>query len=113
VILTGDVHFGRVATCQLPSGTELIEVISSPLSLVDKAVGGNWKRAPDFFPAINVPGIVSSPVRTETYAVTSNHFVTVEFSAVGSAVAMAARAWPITDTGEIEKSSVVFERRIH
>jgi len=113
VILTGDVHFGRVATCRLPSGQELIEVISSPLSLVDKAVGGSWKRAPDFFPAINVPGIVSAPVRTETYAVTSNHFVTVEFSAIGSAVSMAARAWPITESGEIEKSSVVFERRIH
>jgi hypothetical protein len=113
VILTGDVHFGRVATCLLPSGIELIEVISSPLSLVDKAVGGSWKKAPDFFPAIDVPGVTHAPVTTETYAVTSNHFVTVEFSALGSGVSMAARAWPITETGTIERSSVVFDRRIH
>ena len=112
MILTGDVHFGRVATCQLPSGIELIEVISSPLSLVDKAVGGNWQQAPDYFPAIEIPGLTSTPVRTETYAVTTNHFVTIEFSAVGSAVSLAARAWPIAEGGTIEKSSVVFERRI-
>jgi hypothetical protein len=112
VILTGDVHFGRVATCQLPSGIELIEVISSPLSLVDKAVGGNWQQAPDYFPAIEIPGLTNMPVHTETYAVTTNHFVTIEFSAVGSAVSLAARAWPIAEGGTIEKSSVVFERRI-
>jgi hypothetical protein len=114
VMLTGDVHFGRVATCRLSSGAELVELISSPLSLVDKAVGGSWKRAPAFFPAIEVPGVATGAIRTETYAVTTNHFVTVEFSSLGQAgVLMAARAWPIADDGAIEKSSVVFERRIH
>src|SRR5205809_7973197 len=42
VLLTGDVHYGRIASCLLPSGLELIEIISSPTALVDKSVGGKW-----------------------------------------------------------------------
>ena len=110
VILTGDVHFGRVATCRLPSGLELLEVISSPLALVDKAVGGSWKKAPDFFPSFDIPGMVKAPVQTETYALTDNHFLTLEFSAMGGGVSVVVRAWPITEGGTIERSTVVYRR---
>ena len=37
VVLTGDVHFGRVAGAPLPSGANLYEVIASPFSLVELA----------------------------------------------------------------------------
>jgi len=44
VILTDDVHYGRIARCVLPSGSELIEIISSPMSLVDERVEETGKK---------------------------------------------------------------------
>ena len=46
VILTGDVHFGRVAVCQFLNGQEIVEVIASPLALVacSRATSGRRRR---------------------------------------------------------------------
>src|SRR4029450_5170412 len=45
VVLTGDVHFGRVAVCQFLNGQEIVEVIASPLALVASFPSNEWKGA--------------------------------------------------------------------
>lgn len=95
VLLTGDVHFGRVATCALRPGVDLVEVISSPLALVDELAKGNWCEAPSQFPPFPIPGVVPRHVRTEGVRSTDNHFLTLEFCQVGPAIEMVVRYWPI------------------
>jgi hypothetical protein len=113
VILTGDVHYGRVASCPLSQGVELIEIISSPTALVNDLVGKKWKEAPDFFPANDIPGIVKAPVRTERgFRLTDNHFLTLQFSAFGARVDMTVKAWPTTNPGSLPTSTVVYERSL-
>jgi hypothetical protein len=102
VILTGDVHFSRVAACRInpgdQSGAELIEVISSPMSLVDRLVKGAWKKAPDLFPSFEVPGLNRRPVITnEKFKLNENHFLTVGFARSGAKVKMNITAWLISD----------------
>ena len=67
VVLTGDVHFGRVASCTLPGGRRIVELIASPLALVDGLVGGNWKPAPGDVP--DGPGAGRAPGRGHDRAV--------------------------------------------
>ncbi len=95
VVLTGDVHFGRVASCRLPLGCDLIEVVSSPMALVDSKAKGKWGPAPALFPVFDIPGVRKVPVRTEDFSSTQDHFLTLEFSAVGGRVRMVVKAWSI------------------
>lgn len=108
VVLTGDVHFGRVAVCTFASGAMLIEIISSPLSLVDERARGKWTRAPDRFPAFEVPGVVRAPVDTLDFRRSDHQFATVEFTG-RPRVEMKVRFWPISATppGALEPT---FER---
>jgi phosphodiesterase/alkaline phosphatase D-like protein len=103
VILTGDVHYGRVTKCTLSSGNKLVEVISSPLSLVDPRAAGKWEQSPDFFPAFDIPNVVKAPVQTlekEKFSPSYSHFLTLEFSAASDfQVIMALRVWPILHGG--------------
>jgi hypothetical protein len=100
VILTGDVHFGRIASCTLRPelGTKLIEVISSPMQLVPHA-GGTFKEAPHVF----------GSVRTEAdFWDKKNHFLTLEFTAPSAQrVAMQIKYWPIMKNGSPLQSKVV------
>ena len=102
LVLTGDVHFGRVARCSLPSGAELIEVISSPLALVDASAGKKWSPPPDRFPAIDA-GV--PPARIETVSFEgrpfeewADQFLTLEFQSVGAEVRLEVRYWPVKGT---------------
>ncbi len=95
VVLTGDFHFGRVATCELPSGQRLHEIISSPLALVDRLATGKWAKAPEMFPAAAVPGVAQAPVSTGPYRRIDDHFATVAFTGVGGSVHMDVVSWPI------------------
>lgn len=112
VILTGDVHYGRIARCALSSGNELIEVISSPMSLVDKAAEGTWEKAPAFFPAFDVsaagaPTVIKAEIHTQEesrFAPTYRHFLTLEFSAAGARVVMAVKVWPVAREGGVPSS---------
>jgi hypothetical protein len=112
VILTGDVHYGRIARCSLGSGAELIEIISSPLALVDKKAGGKWNGAPTAFPAKPIPGVVQWPVVTESFQAADPHFLTLELVGVGPAVDLTVKYWPIPP-GEQQKGRTVFTRRLH
>jgi hypothetical protein len=100
VILTGDVHFGRVASCDLRPelGTKLIEVISSPMQLVPLA-GGTFKEAPQVF----------GSVKTEAdFWDKKNHFLTLEFTATSAQrVTMQIKYWPIMKNGSPLQSKVV------
>jgi hypothetical protein len=101
-ILSGDVHYGRIAQCTLSSGHELIEVIASPMSLVDKKAEGSWEEAPDLFPPFAVPGVVRAQVHTlpkETFSPIDSHFLTLEFSGSGAQVRMTVRFWPVRRQG--------------
>jgi hypothetical protein len=115
VVLTGDVHYGRVAHCPLRSGAQLVEVISSPLMLVDKSAGGSWSAAPDTFPAFDVPGVVKSRVTTERgFQAFHNHFLTLELAGRGpTAIDLSVKYWPIASGGATTHSTTVFEQTLH
>lgn len=111
LVLTGDVHFGRVAGCRLPSGAALVEVIASPFALVDPLVGGKWSEPPQVFPAVPIPGTTYAPTWFErAHAVAKNNFATLEFSADGSRVLASVRSWPIPAPGIAPTSSIVFQQ---
>jgi len=94
VVLTGDVHYGRVASSLLDSGAPLVEVISSPLALVNCFSRSDWQAAPDAWPATAVAGVGKRPVQTEQYLnVDYNHFATVHFAALGARVRMRVQFW--------------------
>ena len=101
VILTGDVHFGRIAVTTLRPelGTKLYEVISSPMQLVPGAAG-------KYSPAPQVFGEVSSEV---DFSQGRNHFLTLEFRAPSPQRAtMFPRCWPIAKAGmPIQSQSIV------
>ncbi len=101
-LLTGDVHYGRIAWCTFSSGRELIEVISSPMSLVDKQAEGSWEEAPSLFPPVALPGVVGAQVHTlakDTFSPIDSHFLTLEFSATGPHVHLTVRCWPVRRQG--------------
>lgn len=93
VVLTGDVHYGRMASCplRLDRGTRLVEVISSPMQLVPLAKG-KWVEAPRVF---------SQPTTEPNFwKDEKNHFLTLEFSAASaSRVHLNVKYWPIDKAG--------------
>jgi hypothetical protein len=97
VILTGDVHYGRIASSPLRSGAELIEIISSPMSLVDPTAKGEWEKAPDrTAPAALAPtGLFTKP----GFEPNDSHFLTLEFTRRGVGANMKIRYWPIGAQG--------------
>lgn len=109
VVLTGDVHFGRVARGELKAGSDtlFVEVISSPMHAVldnkDEPLFGRYKKAPtDRFPITEEREVMRR----------RNHFVTVRlFLGENGRVNMEVRAWPIPRPG-VEATpgcEVVFE----
>lgn len=112
VILTGDVHFGRVSHCTLGSGAELIEIISSPLALVDPTARGKWRRAPEKFPGKPIKGGPAGvPVETNDFEAVDPHFLTLELHGHGDAVDLSVRHWPVGRTS-FPAGRVVFQRRL-
>jgi hypothetical protein len=95
VVLTGDVHFGRVAsTPPGPEGvTQLVEVISSPMCLVAGGSVSGYK------PALGLEGegmLSANPFGREH----RDHFATIRFSEGDyDTVNMAVSYWPIQQPG--------------
>jgi hypothetical protein len=120
VVLTGDVHFGRVARSSLRSGAELIEIISSPMSLVDDAAKGKWEKAPPTFPAIpssafSPASLARSEVVTEAdFSPTEGHFLTLEFTRRGPGAQARLRFWPVfsNDVPPSDFGKIVWERTL-
>jgi hypothetical protein len=108
VVLTGDVHFGRIARCTLPSGVDLLEVISSPMALVDTKAEGHWIEAPQF-PAFGIPGVVKAKTQTEQgFQFTQSHFLTLEFSAAGAFINMTVKLWPVVQDAGMPRSTIIY-----
>lgn len=100
VILTGDVHFGRLAVANLRPelGTKLYEVISSPMQLVPGAPG-KYQAAPQVFGSLT-----SQP----EFSLGRNHFLTLEFTAASAQRAsMRVRFWPIIKNGMPLQSQLI------
>jgi hypothetical protein len=95
VVLTGDVHFPRIARCELrrEMGTKLYEVISSPMQLIPGA-RGDWTEAPAVWGAAE-----TEPNFWDEH---KNHFMTLEFWAASARrVHMSVKYWPIDPTGSL------------
>lgn len=101
VLLTGDIHYGRLSVCKVrpDSDVEFIEIISSPMSVVevdDKTPGyGTYETAVSVFGT----DVISEPIgQSGEKPVPDNHFVTLEFTRLdesSSDVEMRVRSWPI------------------
>jgi len=105
VLLTGDVHFARVASLQSGSGswTKLVEVVSSPMQVVSNFLGrgtfGKYKPAPPF----GGSQLCSTNPFGEEQNTQMNHFATIEFSqAEDATVTMKVKYWPILNNDTIE-----------
>ncbi len=104
LILTGDVHYGRIAHCQLKPDVDLYEIISSPTSLVNSKVGGQWHKAPSLFPANSIAGTVQKSVITKAqYKETRNHFLTLSFYRDGAKTKIIPKVCVIKETGQVPK----------
>jgi hypothetical protein len=111
LVLTGDAHYGRVATAPLAAGAELVELISSPLALVERSLGGSWHAAPAWFPAEAIPGIRRLPVTTNpNWKPVSNHFVTIELNDRAGGLSIRARAWETEPASGMADGVLVFNR---
>jgi hypothetical protein len=104
VILTGDVHYSRVAKTSLPSGATLAEAISSPLALVGGAAG-KWEKAPDKL-KLESGATLGNTISTDPGIETAGESVAlVEFFTAGSRIVMGYNVWPTRVAGGAYKSS--------
>jgi len=111
VVITGDVHYGRIATAPLRSGAELVEIISSPMALVDRTAGGSWQQAPERFPADPIPGVAGVQITNlTTWRRFANHFITLECTARGGGLNLRIRTWETEPADGITDGMVVAER---
>lgn len=111
VVLTGDVHYGRVSQVIVgKSKNKLTEIITSPMSNLSE-INGIAASTPDLsakkFPLVSIDGMVKNninhlgKVTTESkwwdlrYPVkrTHEHFMTVEFYRVNDKIKMNVNAW--------------------
>ncbi|MDB4929133.1 MAG: hypothetical protein JWM10_1617 [Myxococcaceae bacterium] len=95
-VLTGDVHWGRVASGVNRRGKALVEVVASPLCMSPlRSLAGAvrpWRRAERSFPGL--PDLPGCPIETPWRSrLTGDHFATVDFRAdARGAVTMEVRA---------------------
>jgi hypothetical protein len=121
IALTGDVHFGRVGVTALDPvrGTELVEIVSSPLALVDEKARGKWGDSPALFPADPIPGVARTTVAYTRFLPEPDDpkraaelFVVVELTREGSAMWVRAWAHPVRDRLLPPEGLLVCERKL-
>jgi hypothetical protein len=112
IMVTGDVHYGRVAQVLTSAGHEVLEVIASPMSLVTAGGAREWKSTPAMFPDEAIPGLVRHPIQPlATWQRAADHFLTLEFWQAGDRLEMRIRTWETTpDAGT--PAAPVFEYAI-
>ena len=120
VVLTGDVHYGRIAEVKLGnSAGRLIEVITSPLSNLSE-LNGIAAATPDTkiknFPVKKIAGVPQNKINyrqtvsTESqwwdirYPTrrTTEHFMSLDFSKVDGKISMKVNAWDIRNPGKFK-----------
>lgn len=96
LVLTGDVHYGRLAQCQLSNGVSLYEVISSPSALVADLPFSGWSAPPELFPSFDIPGLPQMRTAVkDDYTLTDNHFLTLGFFREGAGISVTIKAFRI------------------
>lgn len=101
IVLTGDVHFGRIASVPIKDNVYLYEIISSPTALVNDKVGGSWSEAPEKIPVSSVPGAISREVtNNHNFKFTANHFLTMSFYRDGVGTRVVTNAVEIMSGGQ-------------
>lgn len=93
VVLTGDVHYSRVATTRLPSGATLAEVICSPLALV-KGAQGTWKRAPSRMRLASGAALGGTIETDASIQSADQNVALLSFFTAGSRVGVHVELWP-------------------
>jgi hypothetical protein len=112
VILTGDVHYGRVAQARTTAGHEVLEIIASPMSLVTAGGAREWKSTPAMFPDEPIPGIVRAPIQPlATWQRAADHFLTLELWQAGDRLVLRVRTWETTPDA-LTPTAPVFEYSI-
>jgi hypothetical protein len=107
VMLTGDVHYGRVAQARLTSGHELLEIIASPMSLVTGGGAREWKGPPAMFPDEAIAGLVQAPVTAlATWQRAVDHFLTLELWQRGGRLELRVRTWETAPDSETPTAPV-------
>lgn len=100
VVLTGDVHYGRLARCSLSTNVSLYEIIASPAALVSPLVGGKWDPSPAYFPPFPVGGLVQKGVETDQgYKMSQEHFLTLGFYRDAAGISVRVRTVVISNGG--------------
>jgi hypothetical protein len=100
VVLTGDIHYGRVARARWPAGGDLVEIVASPLSLVTGAKRSSWRSAPGRFPATAIEGVPQTTVTTiATWQRSADHFLTLELWQEGERLRVRVRSWETLSDG--------------
>lgn len=116
VLITGDVHWGRVSNIQEQGGSALHEVISSPTALVDdprqkagrawKAVRGLFSGAADLWPEHHDPPMDKTTIAfptepgtllecTPVHPQKGNHIAMLSFQRKGLGLRMRVAYWSI------------------
>lgn len=114
LVLTGDVHYGRIARCEIKTGINIVEIISSPTALVNPLVGGSWDKAPGNFPTEAVPGTVQKTVINNLdYQETDNHFLTISFYKDGLKTRIIPKVCKIVGNGQSPKPEVVADYTLY
>lgn len=119
VVLSGDVHFGRIASCKIGNqGASLVEIVSSPMSNLTYLNGiatAEPKDTPEYFPSsTHLPdGWEKQKVAyKEQFNVTTKkgflfsaypktrtreHFMTVGFNRDGNSIVLKVQAWRVRE----------------
>jgi hypothetical protein len=108
LILSGDVHFARIAKATMPTAaaTEIIEVIASPLALV-AGKPGKADTPPDFFPSKRVNTQHRGPTQVVAAPQTAgNNIATLQFWSASGQVHVAVTHWLLTRSGVRKESTV-------
>jgi hypothetical protein len=101
LILTGDVHFARVAKATMPTAaaTDIFEVIASPIALV-AGKPGKSETPPDFFPSKRVNTQHRGPTQIVAAPKTAgNNIATLQFRSASGLVHVDVTHWLLTRNG--------------
>lgn len=101
LILTGDVHFARVAKATMPTAAakDIFEVIASPIALV-AGKPGKSEAPPDFFPSKRVNTQHRGPTHVVAAPQTAgNNVATLQFWSASGQVHVDVTHWLLTRSG--------------
>jgi hypothetical protein len=113
VLLSGDVHWGRVASATEPgkNTAQVVEVIASPLALHSRwsRIPRNWVKAPRRFPRGELASGASELIidTDPNYQVRADHFALIEFRPRPDDIEMSVTAHATDGSGQTRAAPVL------